>query len=136
MKFAEDNSPLTDEFAAACDNPQDLDCSFAEQRRDSGYANFDFDPAEAAALRQTEQDRIDGVSGQDRESYSDDQDRDSYTVDPDLDKLEEQAGIYDIEDDEFDDEYDIHLEDEDENDYDRFRESYGDDFEDDEDEEY
>lgn len=32
-----------------------------------------------------EEDEDDGISGQDRESYSDDQDRDSYTVDGDDD---------------------------------------------------
>lgn len=50
----EHDSPLNQAFAAASDNPEEFDFSFAEERRESGFANFGFDPAKAAAMRAAE----------------------------------------------------------------------------------
>lgn len=50
----EQDSPLNQAFAAAADNPAEFDFSFAEERRESGFANFGFDPEKAAAMRAAE----------------------------------------------------------------------------------
>ena len=42
---------LANEMGAAFDNPAETDFGFAEARRESGYANFGFDPVKAAAMR-------------------------------------------------------------------------------------
>lgn len=45
-------SDLQSDFEKACNDPQSFDFGFQEQRRESGFANFGFDPAEAARLRE------------------------------------------------------------------------------------
>lgn len=42
---------LANEMGAAFDNPAETDFGFAEARRETGYANFGFDPVKAAAMR-------------------------------------------------------------------------------------
>ena len=63
--MCERDSELNRELLETCENPGDFDFGFAEKREASGFANFDFDPAEAKAMRQSELDRIrDAQDGQ------------------------------------------------------------------------
>ena len=110
----DEESQLETEFAAACADPQGLDCGFEAQREASCFANFGFSPDKAAELREKELARIAAELENEPINY----------FDPD-------------EDEDDDDYYDENWDDEplpdDDDDYDRFEESY--DFDDDEDEE-
>ena len=68
--FADDT--LTDDFEAACNDPAGFDFGFEEQRKESGYANFGFDPAKAQEMRDKEQARIDAIFEGDEEDFEDD----------------------------------------------------------------
>jgi|SRR5688572_10490854 len=50
----ERDSELNREFEAAFDGPEDFDFAFVEQRRESEFANFGFDPYQARLLREAE----------------------------------------------------------------------------------
>ena len=56
--FLERDSELNRQFGEAFENPDDFDFGFEQEREASGFANFDFDPAEAEAMRQSELERI------------------------------------------------------------------------------
>jgi hypothetical protein len=62
MQFDDDaleaHSPLNQELATAASNPESFDSAFLAQREATGFANFGFDPATAAAMRLEEQQRI------------------------------------------------------------------------------
>ena len=45
-------------FAAAFDDPEGFDFGMEAERADSGFANFGFDPAKAAELREAEEKRM------------------------------------------------------------------------------
>jgi hypothetical protein len=109
-----EESALEAEFAAACENPQGLDCGFEEQRCGTGFANFGFSPDKAAEMREKELARIASELEAETPEY-DEEDED--------DDLEDE-GPANFDDEPFDDEY---FEDDDLED-DRFTESY--DFED------
>ena len=47
----EQDSPLNRAFAVAADNPAEFDFGFAEEREETGFANFGFDSEKAAAMR-------------------------------------------------------------------------------------
>ena len=50
--LAEDTGEgLAAEFGKAFDNPGEFDFGFEEARKETGFANFGFDPAKAAAMR-------------------------------------------------------------------------------------
>ncbi len=82
MNHADDNSPLTNEFEAACNDPQGTDFGFVEQRRESGFANFGFDPDEAARMRdEADFDNVDEDFDEDEDDGwldLDDEDDDDY----------------------------------------------------------
>lgn len=88
----EDSLSLQAEFAVACDNPKDFDFGFVEQRRETGFANFGFDPAVAAQLR-GEVDEDDDL-----------EDRDEFD-DTDTDWDDEEFEDDDLEDDRFEESY-------------------------------
>lgn len=54
----ERDSELNQELLEAFEDEANFDFGFEEKREASGFANFDFDPAEAEAMRQAELDRI------------------------------------------------------------------------------
>lgn len=104
--FADDT--LTDEFEAACNDPAGFDFGFEEQRKESGYANFGFDPAKAQEMRDKEQARIDAIFEGDEDDFVDDcdeEDEDDYFEDfedEDEDDDDDFDDLYD-DDDDFDD---------------------------------
>lgn len=107
-----ENPSLQADFAAAVSDPQGFDFAFVEQRRETEFANFGFDPAKAKAMRDAEIARIDAEL--DLESDDDfDDDLDDEVVNDDED--------YDPFGDDFDDD---DMEDEDE--YDRYADHLGD----------
>ena len=102
--FASDeNSPLTAEFEAACNDPKGLDCGFEKQRCESGFANFGFPPDKAAEMREKELARI---AAELEAEYDDEDDL------PEDDWEEEEFG-------------DLPELPPDDSEYDRFEESYG-----------
>lgn len=54
----EQDTPASRAFAEAFDNPEDFDFGMEAEREASGLANFDFDPQEAADMRQKELERM------------------------------------------------------------------------------
>lgn len=81
--FADDDTRLADEFEAACADPAGLDCGFEAQRKESGYANFGFDPEEAAELRAEEERRIMEEAEDWDDDYDDEDDEDDVIFDDD-----------------------------------------------------
>ena len=104
--FADEDLGLTDEFEAACADPNGLDCGFTAQREATGFANFGFDPDEAAELRAEEEERI----IEQAEEWDEIDDDDDWGYDGDDDYFDE-----DDDDDWDEDEYDF--DDEDDDDY-------------------
>ena len=89
------DSPLEAEFGAACDSPQDFDFGFQKEREATGFANFGFDPVEAAELR-GEFPEDDGDDLDDRDDYDDDtplEDEDWEDDDLEDDRFEESYGF-------------------------------------------
>lgn len=70
--FADEDLDLQDEFEAACADPAGLDCGFTAQREATGFANFGFDPDEAAELRAEEEERIAEMAEEWDDDYDDD----------------------------------------------------------------
>lgn len=111
---SQDNPQLQSDFAAAVADPQGFDFAFVEQRKETEYANFGFDPAQAKAMRAAEIARIDAEL--DMESDDDfDDDLDDEVIDDDDDDF-----------DPFDDDFDDDDMDDDEDDYDRYSDHLGD----------
>ena len=54
----EQDTPASRAFASAYDDPDNFDFGMEAERADSGFANFDFDPQEAANMRQEELNRM------------------------------------------------------------------------------
>lgn len=105
---AVDESQLENEFEAACNDPASLDCGFQAQREANGFANFGFAPDKAAELREKELARIAKELEEEPIEY----------FDPDEDE-EDDEDWDEAEDDGWEP-----LDDEDEE-VDRFEESYG-----------
>lgn len=104
--FADEDFGLQDEFEAACADPAGLDCGFTAQREAAGFANFGFDPDEAAELRAEEEERIAEMA----EEWDDDYDDEDDDFD-DFDDEDDEWDFEDYEDDE--DDYDDDWDDED-----------------------
>ena len=95
----EHDSELNREFGAAYDNPNDFDFGFVAQREQSGFANFGFDPAEAARLRAEEDEDFYGDPDDDFECDDEDCDID-HDDDTWYDDDDEWEEVEDDEDDE------------------------------------
>lgn len=100
---ASDESALTAEFGAACEDLQGTDFGFTKQREASGFANFGFDPVAAAELRQRENARIASVLEDDTDEW-DDEDYDDDWCDDDEDDLVDPFADEDLDYDRFKDE--------------------------------
>jgi len=58
MSEQEHDSELNQEFLQACEDTENFDFGFTEQRRDDNFANFGTDPEEAEKLQHQEMDRF------------------------------------------------------------------------------
>jgi len=109
-----EESKLEKEFEKACENPQQLDCSFTAQRLDQGLANFGFPADKAAEMREKELARIAAELEAEPLDYEPEDDDDA-------------CGF----EDDYEDDGDLPELDDEDDDYDRFSDSYGFDDEDD-----
>jgi hypothetical protein len=118
-----DNPQLQSDFAAAVADPQGFDFAFVEQRRETEFANFGYDPAKAKEMRDREIARIDAeLDLEEDDDFDDDLDDEVIYDDEDDDDWEPFPD--DFDDDDMDDE----------DEYDRYAETVsGDDWDDDED---
>lgn len=97
-----ENLQLQADFAAAVENPQDFDFGFEKQREESGYANFDFDPVKAKALRDAEIARIDSeldLESDEEEDFEDELDNWEGDDDDDADPFDDDFDDDDMSDD-------------------------------------
>ena len=102
-----ENQDLQADFAAAVADPQGFDFAFVEQRRETEFANFGFDPAKAKALRNAEIARIDAdLDLEDDDDFDDDLDDEVIDDDEDDDDWEPFPDDFDDDDMEDEDEYD------------------------------
>ena len=75
--MCERDSDLNKALNDACENPDEFDFGFVEEREETGYANFGFDPANAEELRDAETARIAKEEDEARtELFLDDDDND------------------------------------------------------------
>lgn len=95
----DDNRALAEEFEAACNDPEGLDCGFEVQRVESGFANFGYDAAEAEELREAEYARMEAADDLDDEAFPIEQPEEWDEVDDDFDDDFDDVDDWDDEDD-------------------------------------
>jgi hypothetical protein len=99
-----ENPQLQSDFAAAVADPQNFDFAFVEQRQESDFANFGYDPAKAKEMRDAEIARIESeLDAESDDDFDDDLDDDA-TFDDDDDDFDPFGD--DFDDDDMDDDDD------------------------------